>query len=42
VSRFQIIADTRLRPFAPTAPDRHGLHKDWATLGPALADVLRV
>ncbi len=37
VSRFQIIADARLRPYAPTAPDRHGLHEDWATLGPALA-----
>lgn len=36
VSRFQIIADVRLRPFAPTAPDRHGLHEDWTTLGPAL------
>ncbi|MES2035438.1 MAG: hypothetical protein V4466_14790 [Pseudomonadota bacterium] len=36
VGRFQIIADQRLRPYAPIAPDRHGLHEDWATLGPAL------
>lgn len=40
VNRFQIIADTRLRPFAPTAPDRHGLHETWTTLGPALATAL--
>ncbi|ATQ42652.1 hypothetical protein [Caulobacter mirabilis] len=40
VSRFQIIADERLRPYAPTAPDRHGLHEDWTTLGPALARVI--
>lgn len=41
VKRFQIIADTRLRPLAPTAPDRHGLHEDWATLGPALEAAVR-
>ena len=41
VNRFQIIADTRLRPFAPTAPDRHGLHETWTTLGPALAAALK-
>lgn len=40
VSRFQIIADHRLRPYAPTAPDRHGLHETWATLGPALGKAL--
>ncbi|MFY8142034.1 MAG: ParB N-terminal domain-containing protein [Caulobacter sp.] len=39
--RFQIIADARLRPLAPTAPDRHGLHEDWATLGPALEAAVR-
>ncbi|MFZ5668011.1 MAG: hypothetical protein ACOY4K_00815 [Pseudomonadota bacterium] len=37
VRRFQIIADERLRPFAPTLPDRHDLHEAWTTLGPALA-----
>lgn len=41
VARFQIIADTRLRPLAPTIPDRHALHEDWTTLGPALAAVIR-
>ncbi|MDO8296029.1 MAG: hypothetical protein Q7T19_06275 [Caulobacter sp.] len=40
VARFQIIADPRLRPFAPTVPDRHDLHEDWATLGPALGKVI--
>ncbi|MDP1630375.1 MAG: hypothetical protein Q8L66_03015 [Caulobacter sp.] len=40
VARFQIIADHRLRPFAPTAPDRHDLHEDWATLGPALGTLV--
>jgi len=40
VARFQIIADTRLRPYAPTVPDRHDLHEDWATLGPALGVVI--
>ncbi len=37
VATFQIIADQRLRPYAPTIPDKHDLHEDWATLGPALA-----
>jgi hypothetical protein len=41
VRRFQIIADTRLRPLAPTAPDRHDLHDEWATLGPALENLVR-
>lgn len=36
VARFQIIADTRLRPLAPTIPHKHDLHEDWTTLGPAL------
>lgn len=36
VARFQIIADHRLRPYAPTVPERHALHEDWTTLGPAL------
>ena len=41
VARFQIIADQRLRPFAPTVPDRHDLHEDWTTLGPALGVAIR-
>lgn len=40
VKRFQIIADDRLRPLAPTAPDRHDFHLDWTTLGPALKDAI--
>jgi hypothetical protein len=40
VQRFQIIADARLRPFAPTAPDRHDLHEEWTTLAPALRRAL--
>lgn len=40
VATFQIIADQRLRPYAPTIPDKHDLHEDWATLGPALAAVI--
>lgn len=41
VARFQIIADHRLRPFAPTVPDKHDLHEHWATLGPALGAAIR-
>jgi len=40
VARFQIIADHRLRPLAPTVPERHALHEEWTTLGPALAAVI--
>ncbi|MDP1738271.1 MAG: hypothetical protein Q8L23_12645 [Caulobacter sp.] len=40
VARFQIIADQRLRPFAPTVPDKHPLHEEWATLGPALRNAI--
>ena len=29
VVRFQMIADDRLRPYAPTAPDRHLWADDW-------------
>jgi len=41
VKRFQIIADDRLRPLAPIAPDRHDFHDDWTTLGPALEAAIR-
>lgn len=40
VARFQIIADPRLRPYAPVAPERHDLHEHWTTLGPALGKVI--
>ncbi len=36
VRRFQIVADERLRPFAPAEPDRHAWHDDWGTLRQAL------
>ena len=37
IRRFQMIADTRLRPFAHSAIDRHPRHDDWAEMEPALA-----
>jgi hypothetical protein len=37
VRRFQMVADERLRPLAPSAPDRHLRIDDWAELGPAIA-----
>jgi hypothetical protein len=37
VARFQLVADERLRPFAPEAPERHTRIDDWAQLGPAIA-----
>lgn len=40
VSRFQMIADERLRPMAPSAPDRHVRIDRWAEMGPALAAAL--
>lgn len=33
VHRFQHVADPRLRPLAPSAPDRHRRVDDWAELG---------
>ncbi len=36
VLRFQTVADPRLRPFAPQAPERHPRHDDWADLKPAI------
>jgi len=40
VHRFQMVADPRLRPIAPAAPDRHRRIDDWPELRVALADVL--
>jgi hypothetical protein len=42
VHRFQSVADERLRPFAPTAPDRHARIDDWPTLAEAVARALRL
>lgn len=38
VARFQHVADPRLRPLAPAAPDRHTRIDDWDSLGQAIAD----
>lgn len=40
VSRFQHVADTRLRPLAPAAPDRHTRIDDWDALGAALIETI--
>ena len=37
VHRFQMVADERLRPMAPTAPERHCRIDDWDELGAAIA-----
>lgn len=39
--RFQMVADPRLQPLAPTAPERHRRIDDWAELGEAIAEVIR-
>lgn len=41
VFRFQTVADERLRPFAPTAPERHPRIDDWPRLADAIEAVLR-
>jgi hypothetical protein len=40
VHRFQMVADPRLRPLAPAAPDRHRRIDDWPDLRVALAETL--
>ena len=40
VHRFQHVADPRLRPLAPAAPERHPRIDDWGELGEALARAL--
>lgn len=40
VARFQMVADPRLRPLAPSAPDRHRRIDDWTELRAAIEDVL--
>jgi hypothetical protein len=37
---FQHVADERLRPLAPTAPDRHRRIDDWVELGKAIETAL--
>lgn len=41
VARFQMVADERLRPLAPSLPDRHARIDDWRELGKALSKVIR-
>ncbi|HSZ50131.1 MAG TPA: hypothetical protein VK801_01050 [Caulobacteraceae bacterium] len=42
VRRFQMVADHRLRPFAPSAPERHPRLDEWNELGPAIAASLGI
>jgi hypothetical protein len=42
VHRFQSVADERLRPFAPSAPDRHPRFDTWVDLAPAIARALKL
>ncbi len=41
VTRFQMVADERLRPLAPCAPDRHPRHDDWRDLKAAIEAAIR-
>jgi hypothetical protein len=40
VVRFQMVADERLRPFAPCDPARHSRIDDWPSLAAAIAKAL--
>ena len=40
VHRFQMVADTRLRPLAFCAPERHRRIDDWPAMGEAVARAL--
>lgn len=40
VARFQMVADERLRPLAPSAPDRHTRIDEWSDLGEAISELL--
>jgi len=42
VHRFQLVADERLRPIAPTAPERHRRIDHWPQLREALALALEI
>ena len=41
VSRFQMVADERLRPRAPSIPERHPRHDEWPALKAAIESILR-
>lgn len=41
VSRFQMVADERLRPLAPSIPERHPRHDEWPALKAAIESILR-
>lgn len=41
VARFQMVADPRLRPLAPAAPERHRRIDEWDSLAEAMLEVLR-
>lgn len=41
VARFQYVADTRLRPLAFCAPERHQRIDDWEALARAIAESIR-
>jgi hypothetical protein len=36
IARFQMVADERLRPLAPSVPDRHPRHDEWPALKAAI------
>lgn len=40
VARYQMVADHRLRPLAPSAPERHQRIDDWRDLAEAIDDML--
>jgi hypothetical protein len=40
VLRFQLVADRRLRPLAPSDPERHTRIDQWTRMGPAIAAAL--
>lgn len=40
ITRFQMVADPRLQPLAPSAPDRHRRIDDWADLREAIEATL--
>jgi hypothetical protein len=42
VATFQMVADTRLRPLAFTAPERHPRIDEWSDLAPAIAAAIGV
>lgn len=41
VARFQMVADPRLRPLAPTAPERHQRIDEWPELAEAILQAIR-